>query len=70
MGNIFDTENEAQKMAFFQENINVKQEENETFDFKNMKTKVKLEFKIENIEKNHKYKIVAKFLESFDTFTK
>jgi len=69
MGIIFDTENEAQKMAFFQENINVKQEENETFDFKNMKTKVKLEFKIENIEKNHKYKIVAKFLESFDTFT-
>ena len=40
-------------------------------DFQNMKSKVKLEFIIENIEINHKYKIEAKLLNSqfTDVFT-
>ena len=68
MGCFSEKDREVQKKAFFKENIIAKQDENETFDFKNMKTKVMLEFSIENIEINHKYQIEAKFLESFDGF--
>ena len=34
------------------------------FDFQNMKTKVKLDFKIGNVETNHRYQIKAKLLEN------
>jgi len=66
-----DSENprQALKRQFFGENINTKQNENESFNFKNMKSKVKLEFAIENIEINHKYKIECKFFEPYDTFS-
>jgi len=53
----------AKKRIFFLEESNGNQKGIGTFSFKDMKTKVKLEFEIQNIEINHKYQLEAKFLE-------
>jgi hypothetical protein len=51
-----------QKTFFREDTMNGDQLDNSKFQ--NMKSKVKLEFTIENIEINHKYSIEAKFLNS------
>jgi hypothetical protein len=61
MGSVCERPKYAQKKIFFlQESTGNKYK---SFSFKDMKTKVKLEFEIENIEINHKYQLEAKFLE-------
>ena len=61
MGSACESPKYAQKRIFFLEESN--KNDYKSFSFKDMKTKVKLEFEIENIEINHKYQLEAKFLE-------
>ena len=70
MGSVCEKPKLAKKKTFFREGtMNEKQLNND--NFQNMKSKIKLEFTIENIEINHKYAIEAKFLNSqfTDIFT-
>jgi len=70
MGSVCEKPKLAKKKTFFREGtMNEKQLNND--NFQNMKSKIKLEFTIENIEINHKYAIEAKFLNSqyTDVFT-
>ena len=70
MGTVCDRPKIAKQKTFFRENT-MKEEKINNFNFQNMKSKLKLEFTIENIEINHKFKIEAKFLDSqfTDVFT-
>ena len=70
MGCVCEKPKLAKQKIFFREGIMNENQLNHD-DFQNMKSKVKLEFIIENIEINHKYKIEAKFLNSqfTDVFT-
>ena len=70
MGNVCEKPRIAKKRTFFREGT-MNQENINNFNFQNMKSKVKLEFTIENVEINHKYAIEAKFLNSqlTDIFT-
>ena len=63
MGNSCERAKYAKKRIFFNEISNEMKNGNPSFNFQNMKTKVKLEFEINNIEINHKYQLEAKFLE-------
>ena len=62
MGSVCESPRYAKKRIFFLEESN-NGNKIKSFSFKDMKTKVKLEFEIENIEINHKYQLEAKFLE-------
>ena len=69
MGEVCEKPKLAKQRTFFNESkitpsMNSMNMESNGFDYQNMKTKVKLEFKIENIENNHKYQLKARFLES------
>jgi len=70
MGSVCEQPKLAKKRTFFHEGT-MNEEKLNNNDFLNIKSKVKLEFTIENIEINHKYKIEAKFLSSHytDNFT-
>jgi len=70
MGSVCEQPKLAKKRTFFHEGT-MNEEKLNNNNFQNMKSKVKLEFTIENIEINHKYKIEAKFLSSHftDNFT-
>ena len=59
----------AKKKTFFRDNTmntmnTMNGEQQNNYKFQNMKSKIKLEFTIENIEINHKFKIEARFLDS------
>ena len=65
MGNQCKERKILKKKAFFKEEGDI-----ETQTFQNLKTKVKLEFTITNIEKNHNYQINAFFInKQNDIFT-
>ena len=70
MGTVCDRPKIAKQRAFFNENP-MKEEKINISNFQNMKSKLKLEFTIENIEINHKFKIEVKLLDSqfTDVFT-
>ena len=70
MGCVCEKPKLAKQKIFFREGIMNENQLNHD-DFQNMKSKVKLEFTIENVEINHKYAIEAKFLNSqfTDIFT-
>ena len=53
----------AKKKTFFREGT-MNEEKINNNSYRNMKSKVKLDFTIENIETNHKYQIEAKLLDS------
>ena len=61
MGSACERPKYAKKRIFFLEESNGNNYQ--SFSFKDMKTKVKLEFEIENIEINHKYQLEARFLQ-------
>ena len=63
MGTVCDRPKIAKQRTFFRENT-MKEEKINNSNFQNMKSKLKLEFTIENIEINHKFKIEARFLDS------
>ena len=63
MGVVCEKPKLVRERPFFSEN-QTHESNNFDFDFQNMKTKVKLDFKIENIETNHRYQIKANLLEN------
>ena len=63
MGTVCSPPKIAKKRTFFRDDTENEEQININ-KYKNMKSKVKLEFTIENVEINHKYKIEAKFLRS------
>ena len=63
MGVVCEKPKLVRERPFFSEN-QTHESNNFDFDFQNMKTKVKLDFKIENIETNHRYQIKADLLEN------
>ena len=63
MGTVCERPQLAKKRTFFHVNT-MDEEQINSSNFKNMKSKVLLEFTIQNIEINHKYSIEAKFLNS------